>query len=147
MVQQRLLTPVIVAGPLATDCWLFASCLDGKGYGAIHLGGKQTTAHRVAASLCYGFDLNDSSIWVLHHCDTRACYRPSHLYLGDRFDNARDRMERGNRRPTHILSVEDVREIRSLLGVETQDVIAARYGVQQAAISKIATGRSWKDVA
>lgn len=39
-------------------------------------------------------------LWVLHHCDNAACCRPTHLYLGDAVQNARDREARG--RHAHI---------------------------------------------
>jgi hypothetical protein len=51
--------------------------------------------HRIAWIEAYG--VIPDGLCVLHHCDTRACMRVDHLFLGDRGDNARDmhRKKRG----------------------------------------------------
>lgn len=55
---------------------------------------------------------------------------------------------RGEDNPKHILTENDVREIRQLLkeGNMTQVEIGAKYGVSNFAICDIKRGRSWKEV-
>lgn len=110
-------------------------------------------------------------VWVLHHCDVRACVRPDHLYIGSPGDNARDREKRnpsprgaahplsrvgrrnspGEGTLSHKLTTEQVAEIRRLYqpnphrrtGGLTQRQLADRFGVKQQAISKVLLGRTW----
>lgn len=47
---------------------------------------------------------NPETPLILHHCDTRSCINPEHLYEGTHKDNSRDMQERGrfwNSQKTH----------------------------------------------
>jgi hypothetical protein len=75
------------------DCWhWFAAVRAGGGYGQIRLNGKTHGAHR------YYYEKYNGPIpkgaLVLHKCDNMACVNPDHLYLGDHYDNARDRVSK-----------------------------------------------------
>lgn len=82
------------------ECWLWTAAKTEKGYGRI----DNLRAHRLSAMIHFG--MFDRRTLVLHHCDTPACVRPEHLYLGDAARNSRDMVERGrvnpwNSRKTH----------------------------------------------
>lgn len=47
--------------------------------------------------------------WVCHHCDNKRCVNPRHLYVGDRYTNARDWAERNEW--FHRVSADQVLEI------------------------------------
>jgi hypothetical protein len=82
------------------------------------------------------------------------------LYAGSLSDNRRDAQQRnrwarknldnvprGERNTRARLTDDDVREIRAALARnETQPAIAKRYGVNQATISSIKLGKTWKHV-
>lgn len=74
-------------------CWLWTSSTSGRGYGAFWANGGRIRAHR------FSWELHNGSIpaglWVLHHCDTPACVRPEHLFLGDRRANMLDAAKKG----------------------------------------------------
>jgi hypothetical protein len=74
------------------DCWLWTAHTVG-GYGALRIDGKDHRAHRLSAA--WHFGMFDRRTHVLHRCDTPACVRPEHLYLGDHVQNMADRHERG----------------------------------------------------
>ena len=82
------------------ECWNFVGGKQG-GYGAFRVQGVYYKAHRVAYFLTYGNislrapDDRYSKEQVLHKCDNRECCNPNHLYLGDIWDNMRDKVERG----------------------------------------------------
>lgn len=84
------------------DCWLWTG-VKVKGYGQVRAPhGRRLLAHRYSAMLHFG--MFDRRLLVLHHCDTPACVRPDHLYLGTPADNMRDRDARGrnaNANKTH----------------------------------------------
>jgi HNH endonuclease len=74
------------------NCWIWAGHIDSEGYGECSHG---KSAHRVAYKLATGQDPGES--FVLHKCDTPACVRPDHLFLGTHLDNVRDMDAKGRR--------------------------------------------------
>lgn len=138
-----------------TGCWLWRGWTNNWGYASTTHEGRRVYAHRLAAHLAHGFDLDDSRL-VLHRCDRPSCVNPDHLYVGTASDNARDRWARnrnpvewarGERNGRARLTAAQVVEIkRDLAAGALQRVVAARFGVGQAAISQIATGRTWAHV-
>lgn len=89
------------------DCWTWTAATNRKGYGLLQKPNNsgQISAHRYSAMLHFG--MFDRGLMVLHHCDNPPCVNPSHLYLGDGFDNARDKIARGrshHQRKTHCPS-------------------------------------------
>jgi len=145
--KERFWAKVDKKGP--DECWEWRA---GKrrGYGAINEGARSSrilSAHRVS------WELENGPIpagkFVCHHCDNPSCVNPAHLFLGTVADNQRDmankgRSSRGERRWSSKLSKQDVHGIRQMLGQDILGkVIAKKYGMSQAAISNIKTGKAW----
>lgn len=110
-------------------CWLFRGSIHRRGYAYIRgLSGNVSAAHRLSWEIHYG--PIPEGLSVLHKCDARNCINPSHLFLGDH--------------PKHVLKDDDVAEVKRLLsdGALSQAAIGLRFGIGQAAISKIKTGRT-----
>lgn len=108
--------------------------------------GKRFFAHRVAWEQANG--PIPTGLVVRHKCDNPPCIDPDHLEIGTLADNVRDMDERGRRRPnrgedcgTHKLTEEQVREI--LTSPEMGKMLAAKYGVNKSAISRIRNGTRW----
>lgn len=77
-------------------CWIWIGSLSNKGYGQLGVGRRDeglVTAHRWSYEHFIG-PIPDG-LWVLHHCDVKACVNPEHLYVGTLEDNMRDVVERG----------------------------------------------------
>lgn len=76
-------------------CWLWKGHADGFGYGRLNVAGVRTQAHR------YSWELTNGPIadgqFALHKCDTPACVRPEHLFLGTQADNIHDMDQKGRR--------------------------------------------------
>ena len=141
-----------------SGCHLWLRYLTNQGYGQMRIGGRKaklTLAHRLA----YQFFVADipPKLIIRHLCDNPACVNPEHLLLGTQQDNSDDMVRRkrygGPRnlpkgadhpRSNAKLSDDDVREIRA--SSEAQQILAARYGVDQAAISRAKTGKSFAHV-
>jgi len=90
-----------------TKCWLWIGCRNDYNYGEIFYRGKKYKTHRLIAYLCLGLDLN-SNLYVLHrvNCPNKNCFSPLHVYIGDQFDNMRDRVKTGrdnNTSQTHCV--------------------------------------------
>jgi hypothetical protein len=71
-----------------TECWIWTGHLTPAGYGNISIGprgnARNVLAHRLSYFLHTGED--PGSRFVLHRCDTPACVRPDHLFLGSQAD-------------------------------------------------------------
>lgn len=127
------------------ECWLWTGVLNDRGYGVF--GGDR--AHRISWRLANGPIPVD--LCVLHRCDTPACIRPDHLFLGTKGDNNRDRSAKGRNAPQRgdhnngrKLDSDAVTSIRVLIAERVpQQEIARRFSVSRTTISAIATGRSW----
>lgn len=131
-------------------CWIFIHNKP-EGYGEISCSGVLHKVHRV--SWCLHRCPIPAGLMVLHQCDTPPCWNPEHLFIGDQYDNMRDRAAKGRRPSSHRtnnsnnrLSESDVVEIKELLeqGRLTQQAIANRFFVSQGTISHIKTQRAWK---
>jgi hypothetical protein len=127
-----------------TDCWIWAGCVDKKGYGRIgETGrkGKVVFAHRAMYMIHKG---SPAGFHVCHHCDYPSCVNPKHLFLGTDADNNKDKQKKG--RAAKKLNKESVIKIRELgaKGI-VHKKIAEQYGVSRTMISFIIKNRSWKD--
>jgi hypothetical protein len=116
-------------------------------------------AHRVSWILHHGSIPDGMS--VCHRCDTPACVRPDHLFLGTQLDNMRDstrkrrngkyrypnNFHKGSQCWKAVLTDEDVRAIRSRLASGAgQHQLAREYGVAPPTINRIAKRVTWKHV-
>jgi hypothetical protein len=136
------------------SCWLWTAGKSWNGYGQFNT--KEGTkwapgrAHRFSYESVNG--AIPDGLGVLHLCDSPACVRPSHLFLGTQADNMRDMAEkgravRGEAHPRAKLTVEKVLGIRA--GHKhgaTGAALASEYGVNASCISKVIAGRLWKHI-
>lgn len=131
-----------------SGCWIWAGdCHRRHGYGRVSQNNRPVQVHRLAYALRHGTIPDDLS--VLHHCDTRLCANPDHLYIGTAADNMRDcitrkRIPRGERRASAKLTEADVRTILSSGG--TGRALAEALGVSQGTIGKIRRRERWRHV-
>jgi hypothetical protein len=132
------------------NCWIWVGYTfpcKGERRGRINVKGKLILVNRLSYQLYVG-PLQDSDC-VLHTCDNGLCVRPDHLYIGDRSDNARDRVERnrsamGERNGNAKLTADDVVEIRR--SVDGNRELARRFHVTHKTIAQIRNNETWKNV-
>lgn len=86
--------PVPSHRPDLGPCWIWTGGVGSHGYGAL---AKSALAHRFSWELHNG-PIPSETPCVLHHCDTRRCVRPDHLFLGTRADNTADMISKGRHR-------------------------------------------------
>lgn len=122
----------------------------------------QGRAHRYSWEMHVG-DI-PAGLCVLHRCDTPACVRPDHLFLGTKADNNADMDHKGRRvrggslcglgeykrGVTHHaakLNEDTVREIRALRAAGASlSELAAKFEINQSAVWKATAGKSWRHV-
>lgn len=85
-----------------------------------------------------------------HECGNGhlGCVTKRHLSWKTSAENAADRFvhgtqQMGENHPKAKLTAIDVKEIRSLKGIETQVSLAKRFKINQATVSSIQLGKSW----
>ena len=146
--EERFWAKVDKKGP--DECWEWLATKNRSGYGQIGAGGRHgkfVLAHRVSWELANG--PIPTGMCVLHRFDNPGCVNPAHLFLGTQADNLRDMMDKGHRVCGERvvgskLTEQDVYEIRQMLSCGILErVIAKKYGVTTATISRIKTGRIW----
>jgi hypothetical protein len=133
------------------ECWEWQRGTFGTGYGCYRHEGRNVYAHRLAWELTHG-PIEDG-LCVRHSCDNPLCVNPAHLLLGTDADNVRDKVERerqhrGEGSPMSKLTDSAVRCIRALYAERQADQkkLAELYGVDQAQISRIVSGKAWRHV-
>lgn len=138
-----------------TGCIEWTGALNDNGYGVMGRGRRGEgliKAHRVAYELKHG-PIPDG-MGVLHRCDNPPCCNDEHLFLGNQTANNADMDAKGRRSPlpvlkgeengSSILSSNQVIEIKRFLSLgKSQRAIAMAFGVSQATINNINTGRNW----
>lgn len=134
-------------------CWLWIGTLSSYGYGMIWTGKRKIHASRAVWELTYG-PIPDG-LCICHKCDTPACVRPDHLFLGTKADNnadraakGRNRDQRGEKNEIAKLTAEQVKEIRSrhAAGGISQRKLAREYGVCPQSICDIIHRVNWQHV-
>ena len=135
-----------------SDCWLWTGGKGSFGHGLFTMGSKGRTigAHRFSYEQTYG-SIPDG-IAVCHRCDTPACVRPDHLFLGTRADNSadrdtKDRQAKGQSIGNARLTEDDIRAIRAAPGGWGKiKPLAKQYGVNPRTITSIRHRRLWKHI-
>ena len=134
------------ARPGLGRCWEWVGAIGGTGYGALGVGARVVSAHRMSFEIFAG---RPPVGCVLHRCDNRLCVRPSHLFEGTKGDNVRDmhskgraRPPRGERHPRAKLDAAKVAVIRSSVGVSDSE-LGRRFGVAPTTVRAVRLSLSW----
>jgi hypothetical protein len=141
--------------PDSNGCWLWIGAKDVYGYGYLGATRRKSAkkAHRLSYEIHYG-EGTSKGLCVLHRCDNPPCVNPSHLFLGTRSDNNKDKQakgrdydKRGENNPRAKIKLSDVEKIKRLWKAgKTQDAIAKIYKISQVNVSKIVRGQLWNKV-
>lgn len=134
-------------------CWEWTASLDKDGYGICHIQGKARRAHRVAWETEKG--PIPKGFCVLHKCDNRKCVRVSHLFLGTRITNNKDRDQKGRSRHGSLLgelhgraklTAVDVKKIRRFCKGKRGEYAqcARRFGVSAEQIRSVVRKETWR---
>ncbi len=132
-------------------CWECQNLSRNKaGYTTVFRQGKSLLLHRVSYCDKNNLSLSDiEDFVVMHACDNPACFNPSHLSLGTRGQNNRDRHEKGRTvglsgslNGRSKLSPSQVEDIR--LDARANTVIASEYGVSPSTIGRIKNNKTYK---
>lgn len=145
---------------ITDGCWEWTGCKQkphpanprSLPYGSFAVNRRAVRAHRVSYQFFNGHI--PEGMQCLHRCDNPSCVNPAHLFIGDQAENMRDMGDKGrrvsapqpgSRNPMARLSTEDVIDIFEAyhLRGELQRVIAARYGIRQHTVQRIAQGGRW----
>lgn len=121
-----------------------------NGYAAIGYNGRQTYVHRIVWQLSFG--VIPDGMFVCHHCDNRACVKPSHLFLGTPKDNTQDMVRKGRfGNAGSNLTRSDILEIRKLnipgTGPANRGntaILAKKFGISTNQIRVIVRRDQWK---
>lgn len=155
-IEQRLYSKTAI-NPVS-GCWEWTGAKR-SGYGRLIIGSRtdgsrrSVSAHRLSYELQHGYI--PPGMEVCHVCDNPCCINPTHLFLGTREDNVKDREKKGRNitfigeeQPRAKLtrkSVKDARWERAYKRTSFQK-IADKYGVNKKTIQNAISGKTWKCV-
>ena len=133
-----------------SGCWLWlGGSINSSGYPRIQRGRRNIEAHRCTWVAFRG--AIPPGAHVLHHCDTRLCVNPDHLFLGDNTANVADRVAkgrsadmRGDRNSNAKLTAADALAIFD--DMRPHRIVAKDYGITTTTVRGIKTRRLWKHV-
>lgn len=132
-----------VAVDESSGCWNWTAAKNEHGYGRYQTGVKTGVklAHRLSFEMATG--PIPPGLIACHKCDNPSCVNPTHLFLGDRDDNAKDCAKKGRTRGQGRvpLTPEAVRTIRS--SELPYKELGETYGRTISAIEKIRAGQSY----
>lgn len=123
-------------------CWECVShSINVHGYVSVTINFVGYRLHRLVYELENG--VIDEGNVIMHTCDNRACFNPSHLVQGTQYDNVMDMVNKSRGTPSKI-SDREVWEIKYFLTYTkySQHEIASLYNVSQSLIARIKTGRA-----
>jgi len=131
-----------------TDCLPYPFARVTDGYGQLGYMGKMWRAHVLMCTMAHG-PAPSPDHEAAHSCGNGhlGCCNQTHLGWKTRSENQRDRYkkERLPRRglPRYRLTADDVREIRRLRGIVTQQSLADRFGVSRPHIIMVQKGQTY----
>ena len=139
--------------PVVGQCWIWlrGNLSDYCAYGHISVKHKHIRVHRFSYELHFG--KVPEGLHVLHRCDTPLCVNPSHLFLGTEQENKDDmvskgRQAKGSECGGSKLTEEQVTEIKRRYVYRHpkhgQRAMSREFGVSQAAIHLIISGKNWR---
>lgn len=142
--------PVPGHRPELGKCWVWKLSLNRTGYGQFSINHLQHLAHRISYQI--EFSALVMNKLICHKCDNPKCVRPSHLFSGNHAENSLDMIEKnrtnpplGERCAAAKLTWMDIQKIKTLLERKvSQTKISKQFSVDQSIISKIKTGKIWK---
>lgn len=137
----------------SSGCREWQGGCDRFGYGRIMIDGKRKLAHRVVWELENG-PIPDG-MCILHRCDNPKCNLVSHLFLGTKSDNAKDRNDKGRngyrvslgeRNGNSRLTKDDVDGIRrDYASGESQVNLSRKYGTSDSNVARIVLNQTWRE--
>ena len=127
-------------------CWIWLGSITNHGYGTMTLGRKtHIVAHRASYELKYG--PIPEGMFALHHCDTKCCVNPDHIFLGTQQDNMDDkvcknRQANGIKHGMSKLTEEQAKEAK--FGNVKPTELAKKFNCSATMIRQIRSGLYWK---
>lgn len=122
---------------------------DAHGYPRVKIRGIQYKIHRFVYQECFG-DIPNGMV-IRHTCDNRLCINPEHLLIGTNYDNVKDMTKRGRnakgeRNGNSVLNTDQVKQIKSMIGIKSNAKIAKIFNVGVTTIANIRIGKTWRHV-
>ena len=78
-----------------SGCWLWTGAVSGSGYGQFWDTPSRATVVASRWSLEQSGTRIPEGWFACHHCDTKLCVNPKHLFAGDQSDNMIDALTKG----------------------------------------------------
>jgi hypothetical protein len=145
-VKQSFIESALASSP-TPECILWPFETGREGYGLVSLDGERLV-HRVVCRRAHGAP-PDGKPNALHRCGNPSCISYWHLYWGDWRENAEDARRHGtlilgSKFKSAKLTEADINPIRR--SGKSNYATGVEYGVSEAAIQAVRSGRTWKHV-
>lgn len=132
------------------DCLKWPYSTRGNGYGQTGPRTKRLLVHRVVCEAVYGPPPTPEH-QAAHSCGKgrQGCVNPKHLRWATREENERDKIEhgtvmRGEKNGFSKLTEDQIHQILSLKGSQSQRKIASQFDISQCHVWRIHNNAAWK---
>lgn len=132
---------------LKNDCWVWTAGTNSYGYGQIKINYKYVGAHRMSYIIHSKKGIPEGKL-ICHTCDNRLCVNPKHLYVGTKYSNAQDCVNKN--RQTRLRGIDNGNtKLTTLEVIEIRKSklssykIAAKYNVTPSTIRSVRNKNRW----
>jgi hypothetical protein len=128
-----------------------------NGYGMVQFNGKNYSVHRLALILNSN-NIEEKDKLACHRpliCHNRLCCNPEHLYWGTSKDNYNDSLldktatfiaKYGIDNNNAKFNVEQIKDIRNLIGKESVIMVSKKYGCHRTTINRIMKNKTYTNI-